>query len=72
MSTQPVDNLEQKAEEQRRLIHATAEELKGKISNAKDRLDVRKNLGEHRFAVAVAIGGAFLLIGTFIARKFKQ
>jgi hypothetical protein len=76
MSTQPVDNLERRAIQQRRQIHATAEELKGtisgKISEAKERLDVTRNLREHLFAVAVAVGIASLLIGTIIARRFNR
>jgi hypothetical protein len=72
MSTQPVDNLQHRAEEQRRQIHETAEELKRKIHEAKDKLDVRKNVGKHLFAVALAIGAASLLIGTFIARRFER
>ena len=76
MSTQPVENLEHKALEQRQQIHATAEELKDKISSkiseAKQKLDVTRNLRDHLFAVAVAIGAASLLIGTIIARRFKR
>ena len=74
MSTQPVENLELQAVEQRRQIHATAEELKGKISEAKKKLDFTRNLWDHLFAVAVAVavGVTSLLIGTLIARRFKQ
>lgn len=72
MSTQPVENLELQAVEQRRQIHATAEELKGKISEAKEKLDVMRNLWDHLFPVAVAVGVASLLIGTLIARRLKQ
>ena len=72
MSTQPVENLELRAVEQRRQIHATAEELKGKISEAKQKLQFTKNLRQHLFAVAVGMGAASLLIGTLIARRFKQ
>ena len=57
--------------EQRRQIHATAEELKGKISEAKKKLDFTRNLWDHLFAVAVVIG-ASLPIGTLIARRIKQ
>jgi hypothetical protein len=71
MSTQPVENLELRAVEQRRQIHATAEELKGKISEAKKKLDVTRNFRNHLFVVAMAIGVASLLIGTLIARKFR-
>lgn len=72
MSTQPVENLEHRATEQRLQIQATAQELKGKISEARERLDIRRNFREHLFAVCVAIGAMGLLIGTVIARRFKQ
>ncbi len=72
MSTQPVENLEYRAAEQRREILATADELRGKIFEAKQKLDVRKNLSEHLFAVCLAIGAAGLLISTVIARRFKH
>jgi hypothetical protein len=72
MSTQPVYNLELRAVEQRRQIHVIAQELKGKISQAKQRLDVTRNLREHLFAVAMAFGVVTLVVGTLIARRFKQ
>ncbi len=76
MSTQPVENLELRAVEQRRQIHARAEELKGKISGkiseAKERLDVTRNLRDHLFAVAMTVGVVSLLIGTMIARRFER
>lgn len=72
MSTQAVNNLEQRAAEQRRQIHESADELRGKIAEAKEKLDVRKNLREHLFAVCVAIGAAALFISTVIARRFRQ
>jgi len=46
--------------------------LKGKISEAREKLDVTRNLGEHLFAVSVAIGAVGLLLGTLIARRFKR
>ena len=72
MSTQPVYNLELRAVEQRRQIHVIAQELKGKISEARQRLNVTRNLREHLFAVAVAVGVVSLLVGTLIARRFNQ
>lgn len=72
MSTQPVDHLEHQAAEQRMQIHATAEELKGKLSEAKEKLNISRNLREHLFAVCVAIGAAGLLIGTIVARRFRR
>lgn len=72
MSAQAVENLEHRAEEQRRQIHVTADELREKISEAKQKLDLRKNIREHLFAVSLAIGAAALLIGTAIARRFRR
>ena len=76
MSTQPVEKLEHQALEQRRQLHATAEELKdkisGKISEAKQKLDVTKNLRDHLFAVALSVGAASLILGTIIARRFRR
>jgi len=72
MSTQPVENLENRAEEQRRQIHATAEELRDKISLAKEKFDVGKNIQQHLFAICITAGAAALLVGTAIARKFKK
>ena len=72
MSTQPVENLENRAEEQRRQIHATAEELRDKISLAKEKFDVGKNIQQHLFAICITAGSVALLVGTAIARKFKK
>ena len=76
MSAQPVDALELRALEQRNQIHSTAEELKGKVSEAKrslkERLDITRLVRGHRFAVAMVIGAASLLIGASIARRFER
>ncbi len=72
MSAQPVEQLELRALEQRRQIHASAEELKLKITAAKERLDPTRKLREHRFAAAMVIGGVVLVIGAVIARRFKR
>jgi hypothetical protein len=71
MSTQPVDVLEFRALEQRNKIHVTAQELKGKISQAKKKLDVTKKLRRYLFAWAIVFGAASLL-GALIARRFKR
>ena len=76
MSAQPVNALELRALEQRKQIHWMADELKGKISEAKERLearlDVTKIVREHLFATAMAIGATTLLIGAIIARRFER
>lgn len=76
MSARPVDALELRALEQRNQIHWTAQELKGRISEAKERLeerlDVIKVVREHLFGVAMAIGAVTLVIGATIARRFER
>jgi hypothetical protein len=67
-----IEQLELRALEERREIHARAEELKGKISEAKEKLDPTRQLREHRFAAAIAVGAASLLIGSLIARRFER
>ena len=68
----PIEQLELRALEERREIHASAEELKEKISEAKEKLDPVRQLRKHRFAVAMAVGAASLLIGLLIARRFER
>lgn len=72
MSTQPVDALELRALEQRRQIQVTAEELKEKISEVREKFDMGRQLRRHFFGVAMVIGAASLLIGTLIARRFER
>jgi ElaB/YqjD/DUF883 family membrane-anchored ribosome-binding protein len=68
----PIEQLELRAVEERREIHARAEELKEKISEAKEKLDPTRKVREHPFAVAIGIGAAGLLIGSLIARRFER
>lgn len=72
MSAVPIEQLELRAMEERREIHATAEELKGKIAETKEKLNVVRRVRQHPLAVAIAIGAASLLIGTFIVRRLKR
>ena len=68
----PVEQLELQAIEERREIHLRAEELKGKIFEAKEKLDPIRQLREHRFAAAIGLGAVSLLIGSIIARRFGR
>lgn len=72
MSALPIEQLELRALEERREIHARAEELKEKISEAKEKLNVTRNVRQHLFLVAMTIGAASLLFGTLIARRFER
>lgn len=68
----PIEQLELRAVEERREIHARAEELKEKIFQAREKLDPTRQLREHRFAVAMGVGAASLLIGSLIACRFQR
>jgi hypothetical protein len=64
MSIQPVDDLALKAIEQRHQLHERAEELKGKVQVAREKLDVKKNARE-KFAGAAAVAAAVVLLSGF-------
>jgi hypothetical protein len=73
MSVQPVDDLALKAIEQRHQLHERAEELKGKIQDTREKLDIRRNARE-KFAsaamVAATVGffSGFATAGMFTRR----
>jgi len=67
----PIEQLELRAIEERREIHARAEELKEKISEAKEKLDPARQLREHRFAVAMSVGTASLLIESMMCAQIR-
>lgn len=68
----PIEQLELRAVEERLEIQARADELKEKISEAKEKLDPARQLREHRLAVAMGVGAASLLIGSLIAHRFER
>ena len=54
MSASPLDNLELQAVEQRNQLHHTATELKGKMQETREKLDIRRNAREHFAAMGIA------------------
>lgn len=72
MSTAQIEHLEQRALEQRREIHESAEELRTKIRTAKQKFDARNYARSHfaRMAMAVSIIG--LLSGYSVAGAFTR
>jgi len=55
MSTLPVESLELRALEQRNRLHNTASELRTKVSDAREKLDVSKNAREHLIGASVIV-----------------
>jgi hypothetical protein len=72
----PVNSLELRALEQRNRLHQTATELKSeiqtKIEDAREKLDIRKNLSEHFAGSAIVLGAIALLCGYSVAGVFTQ
>ncbi|HLZ43739.1 MAG TPA: hypothetical protein VKQ11_22425 [Candidatus Sulfotelmatobacter sp.] len=63
MTTQPVENLELRAIEQRNQLHQSTAELKDKIATARQKLDPSTNLRERFSTIAIAVSGLALLAG---------
>lgn len=76
MSTEPVNSLELRALEQRNRLHQTAADLKSeiqtKIDDAREKLDLRKNMSEHFAGPAIVVGAVALLCGYGIAGVFTR
>lgn len=63
MSTQPVENLELRAIEQRNHLHETTVELKGKLTATREKFDVSRNIRQHFLGAAVAIAAVAAVSG---------
>lgn len=68
-SALPVDVLERKAAEQRRQIHDSVVELRHSV---KERLDVKRNVREHLWAVSGALALVGLALGYAVAGVFTR
>jgi len=65
----PVDILEKRAAEQRRQIHNSVVELRQSV---KEKLDIKRNLREHLWPTAAAVGILGLMLGYGIAGIFTK
>ena len=72
MSSEPVENLELRAVEQRNRLHQTTSELKGKIAETREQLDPATNVRKHFAGVAAAAGALALLVGYGVAGMFTR
>ncbi len=72
MSTQPVEDLQLRALEQRNQIHQTVLELKHKVSETRERLDVKRNVREHFVGVSVAAASISLVLGYAVTHMFTK
>jgi hypothetical protein len=73
MSTNPhVQNLELQAMEQRNQLHQTVRELKQKVSDVREKLDIKKRVRRHVTATSLIAAGVLLLFSTVVANSFDS
>lgn len=72
MSIQPVDDLALKAIEQRHQLHERAEELKGKIQDTREKLDIKRNARERFVPAAAVVATVGLLAGFATGGMFTR
>ena len=72
MNALPLENLELRALEERNHLHDRATELKGKISETRDKLDPRTIAKEHFLGIAIMTGAAILICGYAVASIFTK
>ncbi|HTS03960.1 MAG TPA: hypothetical protein VMP68_00130 [Candidatus Eisenbacteria bacterium] len=71
MSPNPqVQNLELRAMEQRNQLHQSVTELKQKVSDVREKLDIKKRVRHHIAATSLLAGGVLLLFSIVLARSF--
>jgi hypothetical protein len=73
MSTNPqVQNLELRAMEQRNQLHQTVTELKQKVSDVRDKLDIKKRVRGHIVATSLVAAGVLVTLSTVLARSLDH
>lgn len=72
MSIQPVDDLALKAIEQRHQLHERAEELKGKLQDTREKLDIKRNAREKFAGAAMVVAAIGLFSGFAMGGMFTR
>ena len=76
MNTQPVENLELRALEQRNQLHRTGMELRSevqeKIAATREKFDISRNAREHMLGASLVLGLVGLLSGYSFAGMFTR
>ena len=73
MSTNPqVQNLELRAMEQRNQLHQSVTELKQKVSDVREKLDIKKNVQRHILATALTLSAVLVVATIPLARSFQR
>ena len=73
MSTNPqVQNLELRAMEQRNQLHQSVTELKQKVYDVREKLDIKKKVGRHVTAASLIATGVLVVFSIPLARSFDR
>jgi hypothetical protein len=72
MSSQPLENLQLHALEQRKHLHETVTELKHKVSATRERFDLHRNLREHFAAIAMSAAAIGFISGYATGNMFVR
>jgi hypothetical protein len=72
MSILPVESLELRALEQRNRLHKTATELRTKVSDVREKLDISKNAREHLIGASVIVSLLGFFSGYGLAGLFTE
>jgi hypothetical protein len=67
-----VQSLELRAMEQRNELHDTVNELKQKVYDIREKLDIRKNVRHHMMATSLISSGVLLLFSVVLARSLDR
>jgi hypothetical protein len=70
MSADVLDKLRLRAMEQRNQLHETANELKHKINDTREKLDINRNVRAHFGTVTGIVAGVAMLTGYAVADGF--
>ena len=72
MSVNPLDQLEIRALQQRNQVHGTIEELKGKVEEARAKLDVNTIARKHLLGASLVVSALGFLGGYGLAGLFTR
>lgn len=72
MSSNPLDSLEIRALQQRNQVHGTIEELKGKVDEARARVDLKTNARAHLLGASLVVSAVGFLGGYGLAGLFTR
>ena len=72
MSTWPIEDLEQRAIDERRQLDKCANELESRVKIARDKLDIARQARRHFGGAALVLGALALLSGYAAAGLFTR